>query len=404
VTDVPDRPAGPRRPPRPPKSDPAPTPAPADGGAPATPSRSGAARPRRPIPEAPGPRPDPPRRTRPSRPPARVARSGVRFREPPPAPVEAPATEPASPPSPEPAPAAPAAPASRPPARSPGRLRGRTSRADRGERVELPAPPVRGSAFRQRYGNPYDTQGPKVRMGALWAVAVIAALAIRPLRPYGLAILLAMVAGAAADQILGAHEDRDTISDRRVASFAASALPIIATAGARYLGFGFLGLVAAALAATFAVPLANRATFGRAGHIVLAAGVCGGAAASAVLLADYEIGAVIILFTFVLVYDASDFVVGSGSSNGLEGPLAGIVFIAAATFLFAEVKAPPFHGADIWTFSVLAMIACPLGQLVASALLPRSTSYAPALRRLDSLLVVAPAWGGLVGLYLLHNT
>jgi hypothetical protein len=270
--------------------------------------------------------------------------------------------------------------------------------------VELPAPPVRGSAFRQRYGNAYDTQGPKVRYGIAWAAAVIASMAIRPLRPYGLAVLLALVAGLAADQVLGAHHDRDTLSDRRVAMFAASALPILATAGARALGFGFLCLVAAALAATFAVPDPDRATFGRAGHVVLAAGLCGGAAASAVLLADYEIGAVIILLVFVLVYDASDFTVGSGASNGLEGPLAGIGFIAATTFLFAEVQAPPFHGADIWSFAVLAMIACPVGQIVASALLPRPTSHAPALRRLDSLLVAAPAWAGLVGLYLLHAT
>lgn len=88
------------------------------------------------------------------------------------------------------------------------------------------------------------------------------------------------------------------------------------------------------------------------------------------LLAEYEIGALIMLLVFVMVYDASDYVVGSGASNAIEGPLAGMLFIAAATAVFAVVGAPPFRGADIWTFSVLAMLACPAGQILASALLP----------------------------------
>ena len=40
------------------------------------------------------------------------------------------------------------------------------------------------------------------------------------------------------------------------------------------------------------------------------------------------------------------------------------------------------------------------GQIVASAMLPAAAARAPALRRLDSLLVAAPLWAGLVGLYI----
>ena len=270
--------------------------------------------------------------------------------------------------------------------------------------VLLPAVPSHSSRFRQRFGVVYDTQGPKVRLGVGWAIAVIVALGARPLRPYGLAGLFAIVAGAAAAQILDAHRGRDTTSDRRVAAYGASALPILATAGGRVLGVGILALVVVSLVGVVSFPDAHRALFSRAGHIVAAATICGGAAASLVLLADYEIGAVIILLTFVLVYDASDYVVGSGASNGVEGPLAGILFIAVTAFLFAETHGPPFHGRDIWSFAVLAMLGCPLGQLIASALLPQAGSRAPALRRLDSLLVVAPAWAGLVGLYLARVT
>ena len=51
-------------------------------------------------------------------------------------------------------------------------------------------------------------------------------------------------------------------------------------------------------------------------------------------------------------------------------------------------------------FAVLAAVTCPAGQILASAMLPSASVRAPALRRLDSWLIVAPAWAGLVGLYL----
>ena len=140
--------------------------------------------------------------------------------------------------------------------------------------------------------------------------------------------------------------------------------------------------------------------FAGAGLTVLAAGVCGGASAALVLLANYEIGAVIILLIFVMVYDASDFIVGSGASNGVEGPLAGALFIFATTMFLAFTNVPPFRGVDVWNFSMLAAVACPAGQLLASAMLPRANAKAPALRRIDSMLVAAPAWAGLIGLYL----
>jgi len=160
--------------------------------------------------------------------------------------------------------------------------------------------------------------------------------------------------------------------------------------------------VAAAVIAALARPDADRdmPVLAAAGHVVLAAGVCGGAAASLVLLANYEIGAVIILLIYLMVYDASDYIVGSGSTNGIEGPLAGGLFICATTMFLAIIAVPPFRGVDIWNFAAIAVLACPVGQLVASAMLPKADADAPALRRIDSMLIVAPAWAGLIGLYL----
>jgi hypothetical protein len=43
-------------------------------------------------------------------------------------------------------------------------------------------------------------------------------------------------------------------------------------------------------------------------------------------------------------------------------------------------------------FGILTALSCPLGQLLASALLPRGAAWAPALRRIDSYLLAAPLW------------
>ncbi len=264
-------------------------------------------------------------------------------------------------------------------------------------RLELPDP----TGLEARYGVPHETQGPRVRLGAAWAVAVALALAIRPLRPFGLAIAYGVAAGFAAMGIIDAHRDDDRMSaDRWVAALGASTLPVLATLGARALGGGLIAIVIVAVGMAMAGADPRTSVLDRASQIVAAAAICGGAAASVVLLADYEIGAVIILLVFVMVYDASDFLIGSGATNAVEGPLAGALAVAATALVFTVVHAPPFRGGDVWWFALLAMVAFPAGQVVASALLPQARTRVPALRRLDSLLVAAPLWAALVGLYL----
>ncbi len=46
----------------------------------------------------------------------------------------------------------------------------------------------------------------------------------------------------------------------------------------------------------------------------------------------------------------------------------------------------------------ITMLAAPLGQLLASAILPRAGAPASGLRRLDSLLLAAPIWAYSVGI------
>jgi hypothetical protein len=58
----------------------------------------------------------------------------------------------------------------------------------------------------------------------------------------------------------------------------------------------------------------------------------------------------------------------------------------------AVVHLPPFGEQDIVAFGILAAVLCPLGQLFGSVILPRADAPASALRRLDSLLLLGPAW------------
>jgi hypothetical protein len=50
------------------------------------------------------------------------------------------------------------------------------------------------------------------------------------------------------------------------------------------------------------------------------------------------------------------------------------------------------QSASAWVFGGMAAAMCPLGQVLATAMLPTAESRAPSLRRMDSLLLVGPLW------------
>jgi hypothetical protein len=78
----------------------------------------------------------------------------------------------------------------------------------------------------------------------------------------------------------------------------------------------------------------------------------------------------------------------------VEGPVAGILLVLVMTGALSVdvIQPPPFEGGTIWLFGIIAAILCPVGQIAASAILPRAGAPARALRRLDSYLVAAPVW------------
>jgi hypothetical protein len=131
------------------------------------------------------------------------------------------------------------------------------------------------------------------------------------------------------------------------------------------------------------------------GRTLLLAVVPGAAGAAPVALRSISAhGAVpaLALCTYALVYDASAFLFGSGATHVWEGPVAGIASIGAVTIAVAAILVPPFSGSSPWLLGAVAALATPLGPLVASAVLGDRRARAPALRRLDALVVLGPVW------------
>jgi hypothetical protein len=253
-------------------------------------------------------------------------------------------------------------------------------------------------AFRQLAAVP-DIDGPRIRLGLAWAVTTFGFLVAGAIP---LAVWLTAVALIAAGNTCKAWRKSDRRPIGPIAVFGAAAFPIGATFGPRGVG----AVAAAVLVATAAWEPAAGALHQPARartHLALTLAIAmsiGLAAASPVLVRQIGLVEAIVLLTLVGVYDASAYLVGSGAASPWEGPAAGAAFILAVTLAVAAVFVPPFRGLSPWLFGFTAAVLAPLGPHAASALLPEPRSRAPALRRLDSLLVLGPVWAVLALLVL----
>jgi len=115
------------------------------------------------------------------------------------------------------------------------------------------------------------------------------------------------------------------------------------------------------------------------------------AGVTVVLIRSESRSAALVLLLLVSAYEMGDFIVGSGASNPMEGPLAGMTAAMLLALPLAVLLVAPFDAAGAPLLG-LSAAACPLGQVVASAMLPDAGATAPALRRIDTLLVLGPLW------------
>lgn len=244
------------------------------------------------------------------------------------------------------------------------------------------------------------TDGPHVALGVLWGIALGGSLWLGPLAT---AVLFALAAAAAALQAAGALRRAARQRWRRLGRASAGRpVPLVAGVAAALLPLAAVvsGALAGALVLTAVVASVGVAAI-RSARVDALALVDGGetirawlaiglAAAAPVVLVRTELVIAIVVLALACTFDVGDYLVGSAASNGVEGPLAGMVGVAVVTFGLAVAQPGTLTVDEIWLLGVLAAVGCPLGQVLGSAILPRADAFAPALRRLDTLLLVGP--------------
>jgi hypothetical protein len=258
------------------------------------------------------------------------------------------------------------------------------------------ARPRRQKIDRRRLAVVYDIEGPRVRLGIAWfAGALVATL----LGPFTTALVYAAAAGWAARQIVKAW---GSVSWQVDAATGLGALPVLAALGGPELAGIALVVVGVVAVGCAAAPDGSRLPGGggrlAAAGILCLSAVPALAGASFVLVRTQSVVAAVVLLGLVSAYEAGDYIVGSGASNPLEGPLAGITASTLLALPLALILVEPFDDAGVILLGFTAA-ACPLGQIVASAALPGAGAYAPALRRIDTLLVLAPLWAAAAGAF-----
>jgi hypothetical protein len=269
----------------------------------------------------------------------------------------------------------------------------RTAGARPRKPVARETPPRR--AKRRRYAVVYDIDGPRVRLGVLWFLVAATALAIGPLPT---ALVYGAAAALAARQTARVWRRRRLRPHELAAAGMAEATVVGACLGAGGAGIGILVGVAVATIAAARDIRSRNALLADAGWTVQCALFPGLAAMSLVLLARLDQGSGIALLLLVSAYETGDYLVGSGASNPFEGPAAGVSAIVVITFIVSTLPISTLGFGEAWLFGGIVALLAPLGQLFASALLPEAGAPAPALRRLDSLLLAAPVWCVGVGL------
>jgi hypothetical protein len=256
-------------------------------------------------------------------------------------------------------------------------------------------PPAAEARGRRRLAVVYDIDGPRVRLGIAWFVLALLAMVpgtVGPAVVYGGAAALAAAQSAKAWR-RAAHRPGRQARHRRpnlvVAAAVAVGVALAAAVSTALLGLAVLAGVAACVL-TGGVAAGSR---------TLQCAVWPAAAAASVVVAyRFEPWAAVALVLAASAYEVGDFLVGSGARNAFEGPVAGALAVLVVQFGVSAFGLPPFELPEGFAFAAVAAVLCPAGQLVASLVLPSADARAPALRRLDSLLLCGPAWALLAGL------
>jgi hypothetical protein len=249
------------------------------------------------------------------------------------------------------------------------------------------------TAFVERYGVVPDLRGPRIRLGVAWGVVLaIAAFA----GGWPLALLLAPTVALAALQCTTRWREAGEPTNPPLAAGGA-ALMVLASAVNNTV-FGLVSILYAAVAVAFPAGFEGRPSTdvlasARTSWATLGSGWFVGLAAGAVVqVGRVDAVALFFLLAGVSTYDAGDFLCSEGARNRWVGPLAGMAGIGVVTAAMYFAEPAPFSRGETVAIGLMLAVLCPLGQFTGSWLLPRARAHAPALRRLDSWLLAAPAF------------
>lgn len=270
----------------------------------------------------------------------------------------------------------------------------RRSRAPRTKDAGASTPASSGR-FRRRYAVVYDIDGPHVRLGIAWFVVALVAIGIGPLTT---ALVYGGAAAVAAAQTARCWRKRRNRPDELIAAIMAGLMGAGACFGAGGAGLGILLGVALAFMRATGDTKSPHPAIVDAGWTIQCALAPGAVAAAMVLLARLDQGSALALLLLASAYETGDYLIGSGTRNPYEGPAAGAAAVMVLTFIISTLPISTLDFGEAWLFGGLLLLLAPLGQLLASALLPTAKSPASALRRLDSLLLAAPVWCFGIGL------
>jgi hypothetical protein len=230
--------------------------------------------------------------------------------------------------------------------------------------------------------------GPHIRLGLAWIVVATVATVAGTVFAAVLFSAVAALAGAQAARSWRAHRPRPIPG---VALVVAAAVPAAAASGAgTAITMALITVVAAVLVR--AVSPGGRSGGDLVRTVVIAVPI-GIAAAAPVLLRKVGVAEPMALLAYAGAYDAGSYLVGTGARTNWEGPAAGIAAVVPVTLIAALALAPPLPAAAPFALGLVAATATPLGPVVASVLLGDRRARVPALRRLDSLIVLGPVWG-----------
>ena len=245
---------------------------------------------------------------------------------------------------------------------------------------------------RRRLAVVYDVNGPRVSLGCAWfALAVLALLAGR----FAVGLLYSLTASVAAFQAAFAWQKAGARPHRLAAGAGALGIGVCGALATPLVGVAILAFVGVSLFFAYGIAARSR---GRLDPIVMTSltircGLFAGFAAACVgITARYSLTGAVGLVLIVSAYEVGDYIVGSGADNPYEGPVAGATAIIVVTFAITALGLKPFVFPGSFALAALAAVLCPMGQLAASLILPKVDAPASALRRIDSLLVLAPAW------------